>query len=293
MQPAAKTLILDLLSTARDRSVPVRALVAAGRLFDVAENSMRVELARLVARGLVERNERGQYGLAHGARAVHRRVASWTQLEDRLVPWTGVWVGAHTAGLGRTDRGALRRRERAFDFLGFRELEPGLWVRPDNLRGGADEIRRQLRELGLEEAAPVFALAQLDESTEARARSLWPAGTLLSAYRELREAIEKSERRLAELAPERALVETFLLGGKVLRLLAFDPLLPEPILPGAQRGALIGAMRRYDEMGRRHWGRFMRSHGAASRSTPVHLDLAGAPRAFPPAKMPLPQGEVR
>ncbi len=53
MRPTAKSLILDLLSTARGGVMPVRALVAAAALFEIGENGVRVELARLSARGLV------------------------------------------------------------------------------------------------------------------------------------------------------------------------------------------------------------------------------------------------
>src|SRR5262249_42721908 len=49
VQPTAKSLILDLLSTIGERSMPVRALVAAADLFAIEENSLRVALARLLA----------------------------------------------------------------------------------------------------------------------------------------------------------------------------------------------------------------------------------------------------
>ena len=43
--------------------MPVRALVEAGRCFGIGDNSLRVALARLLARGRVERNMRGRYRL--------------------------------------------------------------------------------------------------------------------------------------------------------------------------------------------------------------------------------------
>jgi hypothetical protein len=60
MQPTAKSVILDLLSSLRGRAMPVRALVAAGGLFDISAESMRVALARLLQRGTSERGARGQ-----------------------------------------------------------------------------------------------------------------------------------------------------------------------------------------------------------------------------------------
>ncbi len=273
MAPTAKSLILDLLSTLRGAAMPVRALVRAGGLFGIADNGIRVELARLVARGLVERDERGRYRVAGRAEAVQSRVVSWSRIEDRMTTWTGGWIGVHTGSLPRSDRRAARRRERAFDFLGFRELDAGLWIRPDNLRGGVADVRRQLEALGLDAAAMVFTLGALDAASEARARRLWDVAALRAGYRALHQALVASERRLGDLPAARAMVETFVLGGRAIRQLVLDPLLPEPILSTAERRALVQAMRRYDRIGRDCWRPFMREHGAPSRRSPVDLRL--------------------
>jgi phenylacetic acid degradation operon negative regulatory protein len=271
--PTAKSLILDLLSTMRGAAMPVRALVRAGALFGLAENGMRVELARLVGRGLVARDERGRYRLAEPAAAVQSRVASWRRLDDRTTAWAGGWIGVHTGAVPRSDRRAVRRGARAFAFLGLRELEHGLWVRPDNLRGGVDEVRRQLAALGLDPRAIVFALGGLDPATGTRARSLWDVGALRAGYRSLRAALLASERRMPALADERAMAETFTLGGRAIRELVLDPLLPEAIAPAAERRALVEAMRRYDRVGRDRWRPFMRAHGAPSHRSPVDSRL--------------------
>jgi phenylacetic acid degradation operon negative regulatory protein len=281
VQPTAKSLILDLLSTLRGNAMPVKALIAAGTLFAIAENSIRVELARLTARGLVDRDERGQYRLARRAAAVQDRVAAWTRIDERLVDWSGGWIGAHTAALPRSPRSALTRRTRAFEFLGFRELEAALWIRPDNLRGGVAEIRRQLLALGLEGDAPVFVMSDLDPAAERRALALWDAAALNAQYRETRRAIEASARGVPAMPLEQAMVETFLLGGRAIRQLAFDPLLPERILPAAERDALIRTMQRYDRVGRQCWRSFMRTHGAPARRSPVNLRLVNADGDLP------------
>lgn len=273
MPPTAKSLILDLLSTLRGAAMPVRALVRAGDVFGIAENGMRVELARLVASGLVERDERGSYRIAEPAEAVQSRVVSWSRIEERMTAWTGGWIGVHTGSLPRSDRRAARRRQRAFDFLGFRELDTGLWIRPDNLRGGIADVRRQLEALGLDGGAIVFALGALDDATEARARKLWDVAALRAGYRALHKELVASERRLEQMPDERAMVETFVLGGRAIRELVLDPLLPEPILPTVERRALVQAMRRYDQVGRERWRPFMRAHGAPGRRSPVDLRL--------------------
>jgi len=268
VRPTPKSLILDLLSSLRGQPMPVRALVAAGAMFGISAQSMRVALVRLLERGTIERNERGQYRLAPAAQPVQTHVAAWTHNEERVVPWRGGWIGVHTAGLGRADRARLRRRARALAFLGFAELEPELFVRPDNLKGGVDAVRAELHALGLEPTALVFAIVQLDPAADARARALWDGRALRRAYQSARAELAQSTVRLERATGEAAMVESFILGGRAIRQLALDPLLPEPIVPAGERAALVEAMRQYDRLGRAHWRSFMRSHGAPHLQSP-------------------------
>lgn len=280
VKPSAKSLILDLLQSLRGRSMPVRALVEAGALFGLAENGVRVALARLLARGLVERDQPGRYRLAASAQPVSRRVGGWSSADARAVRWDGDWIGAFVHALPRGDRPARRRDARALAFLGFAELESGLFVRPDNLRGGVSAARAELHALGLDPAARVLAINQLDEKSEARARRLWDGAALVRAQREAREEIERSSARLPRLRGEAAMVETFLVGGRAIRQIALDPCLPEAIAPESERRALVAAMREYDREGRARWSEFMSAHDAPHRSAPANLaGLSGEARA--------------
>jgi len=280
VKPSAKSLILDLLQSLRGRSMPVRALVEAGLLFGLAENGVRVALARLLARGLVERDGPGRYRLAASAQPVSRRVGGWSSADARALRWSGAWVLAFVHGLAKRDRPARRRDARALAFLGFAELDPGLFVRPDNLRGGVAGTRRALHELGLDPGARVLAASELDEKTEARARRLWDGAALVRAQREVRDEIARSAARLPRLDREAAMVETFLVGGRAIRQIALDPCLPEAIAPEAEGRALVAAMREYDRAGRASWSDFMRAHEAAQRSAPANLSgLSGEARA--------------
>jgi phenylacetic acid degradation operon negative regulatory protein len=271
MRVSPKSLILDLLSSVRGREMPVRALIAAAEVFGISAESLRVALVRLLERGLIARNERGQYGMAPAAQPVQSHVVSWTRIEDRLAAWRGAWVAVHTAGLGRSARAQLRRRERAMQFLGLRPLERDLWVRPDNLRGGVGAVRAELYGLGLEPAAPVFGLTDLDADTEARARRLWDASQLRRAYRDLTNTLELSAAHLPQLPVREAMVESFLLGGRAIRQIALDPLLPEPLVPAADRAALVDTLRRYDQLGRSCWRPFMEKQGAPHLRMPRRM----------------------
>jgi len=278
VRPTARSFVLDLLSTLKRGAMPVRALVAAGEGFGIAGNSIRVALARLLAAGRIERDERGRYRLGAGAEPMRRHVVSWRRLAERTRPWAGAWLGVVTSGLpARGSRAA--RRERALRFLGLRSLEPGLAVRPDNLRGGVAAVRAELHALGLEPAAPVFELRSLDPATEARARALWDVRALRAAYRRSLADLERSARRLPRLPEAAARVESFLLGGRVIRELVLDPLLPEPIVPAGEREALLEAMHRFDRLGRACWSAFLDRYDVPHLRTPADTRIAdGAER---------------
>jgi phenylacetic acid degradation operon negative regulatory protein len=262
----ARSLVLDLLSTLGSGSMPVRALLEAAALFGLAPGGVRVALSRLHAEGRIERDERGSYRLGRAALAVRERVASWRRIDQRVVPWDGAWLAVVARRPAAATPSARRAHARALDMLGFRPLERGLSVRPANLGGGVEGVRSELARLGLAPGALVFELRGLDPVSEARARGLWDGPALVAAYRRRTRELEASARRLPARPEHEAMVESFVLGGAVLRLLAFDPLLPEPIVPAAERAALVAAMRRYDELGRAAWRGFLAGFGVLPRS---------------------------
>ncbi|MEL0028996.1 MAG: PaaX family transcriptional regulator, partial [Perlucidibaca sp.] len=160
MKINARHLILDLLLATQGQPLSAREAIAACRIFEISENSVRVALVRLSADGLIVAAGRGSYVLGPSANELAGDVATWRSAEQRVRAWSGNYVVACTSNLGRSDRTALRRRERALDMLGFRELEKDLHVRPDNLEGDIALIRQRLHVLGLEQEAVLFIGSQ-------------------------------------------------------------------------------------------------------------------------------------
>jgi phenylacetic acid degradation operon negative regulatory protein len=253
----------------------VRALVEAGLLFGLAENNLRVSLARLVACAAVERDERGRYRLGDASAAVGQRIGNWRRAEDRTTTWKGGWIALHVpVGARRLSR----RHARAAHLHGFRELEAGLALRPANLRAGVAGVRSDLLALGLDPAAAVFAIDELDDARSERALALWDGPALAASYLRLRDELEESSARLPSLARERAMVESFLVGGRVLRSIVADPLLPAPIVAAGSLASLTAAMRRYDRLGRSTWAPFLAGHSVPHRRAPLDLRAhEGAP----------------
>jgi phenylacetic acid degradation operon negative regulatory protein len=268
MVPRPRQLILRLLLGAHGRPLAARDAVRAGALFGIAANGVRVTLARLAAAGLVEPVERGAYRLGRRASPLAAEVAAWRDAHDRAGGWSGDWVAVHVGALGRSNRVALRARGRALGLLGLRELDRGLHVRPDNLDGGVDAVRRRLTRLGLEHDAAVFRAAGFDAARERRARALWDGRALVGGYLEGRARLERWLARAHRLDLDEAARESFLLGDQAIRQVVFDPLLPAPLVDEPARAAFVDAVIRFDAAGQAIWREFLDDH-PATRHRPL------------------------
>ena len=262
MSPNPRALLLRLVLGAGsqgDGTLGVRELLASCALFELPANSVRVALARAVAAGLLVAPRRGSYALGPKARPLADEVRRWRRLPSQLVDWDGGWIAAHVGAAGRSDRPALRARERAFELLGLAELERGLHLRPDNLAGGAASLRARLHALLPEgaDAGTVFALRDLGPADETRARALWDSAALNAAYRDTTARLSAWLDDARRLALERAAREVFELGNRAIRQLVFDPWLPAPLVDAAARQRCVAAVIRHDDIGQAIWRQYL------------------------------------
>ncbi len=272
MKPRPKSVVLDLLSTLRGRSAPVRFLVAAAEIFDIDSNATRVAITRLLSSGLIERDERGAYRTGAAAAPILKRLNSWRSIDKRTRDWDGSWIGA-TPDACSYSKDARTASVKALEFTGMREFSPGLWVRPDNLEGGLPAAREAMLALRLPEGCPVFRISELDARGEARARGLWDARAIRGLYRSLALELERSADALPRIDEKRAMAESFVIGGEAIRRIVLDPLLPDAIVPTTERDGLVRAMTRYDEIGRRCWAPFLSRHGVLVSDSPMDRQL--------------------
>jgi len=255
MKPKPRGLILDLLLAADPEPLSARDAVTACALFGISDNNARVALARLASDGLVEAAERGSYQLSARAHELADEVATWRTAEQRVRDWNGGYIGVHCGALGRSDRVALRARRRALDMLGFRELERGLYLRPDNIERDLDTVRRRLYQIGLERGASVFSAHGFEAAREARIRKLWDGKKLNANYRKLRLQLEDWMSTSDKLGPQQGAREVFLIGGSAIRHVVYDPLLPGPLVDVQARQDFIATVHKVDRLGRRLWQR--------------------------------------
>lgn len=263
MPPKPQRLIMNVMTAMEAPVIQVRDAIGICELFGVTSNSTRVALTRLSADGLIESSERGQYQLTARAHELVDDLRCWRSTMERLRAWSGDWIAVHGSVLGRSDKAALRRRNRALDMNGFRELSRDLHVRPDNLTGGIDALRERLCRLGLDDRAPVFVISDLDAGLSQTARTLWPTTKLEKAYRDtttqMQDWLDKADR----LEPEDAARESFVIGDKAIRQIVFDPLLPDGMIDSQARQTFFETLLHFDRTGHDIWRRLSRVTVAA------------------------------
>lgn len=265
MKPSATSLILDLLLAAnRSQGLSVGELVAACHLFALSENSVRVSLVRLAAESKVEAVGRGRYRLGSQALDLAQDVSGWREADERVRDWQGDWIMVLSTSLGRSDRKALRRRQRALNLLGFTEWEQGVAIRPHNLKADLAFTRQRLYGLGLERQAAVMAVSELDDARVAAMRALWDVRAFNSVYRHARVQLVDWLAQSHTFSLDEAARESYLLGGQAIRQVVFDPLLPDPLVDVVARQRFFEAVRQFDEAGHVIWQRFFDRQRAAA-----------------------------
>lgn len=264
MTPTPKTFILSLMLGAEargDTQLGVRELLAACALFNIPVNAVRVALARAVSSGLLITPTRGCYSLGTSARPVAQEVSRWRHTDELLMDWDGDWIAIHVGATGRSDRAALRARERAFGLLGLAEFERGLHLRPNNLTGGGQALRKRLHALLPKgtECGTLFLLKDLSSADERRARKLWDGASLSDSYRDTTSRLSSWIDNADKLGIDQAARECFEIGHHAIRQLMYDPLLPEPLVDAKIRSQFIRAVARYDDAGKAIWQQFLNS----------------------------------
>ena len=254
--PTAPELIQDLL-VAFGVALSVKTICRAGALIGVRESAIRVALNRLVEQGKITNSARGEYVMNASASTLARVIDDWQHEAIRTVQWNGSWLGVQDGAVLRSDKTAWRRHNLALSLYGFRLLQTGLHLRPNNLAGSVDEIRSQLHDLGLSTQGVLFTLGDLDEQRQAQALALWEVDSLTEEYQQIQQALKISGRNLKKADLDNSVRESLLLGRAVIRRLVRDPLLPSEIAPTACREALTEEMKAYHAHAKHFWNQWL------------------------------------
>lgn len=161
----ARDLIIDLLLGLQGREISIKQIIIAAKLFEISENSIRVAVTRLSGDGVIEAIERGIYQFTVQSHEWANVMLNRKNGIKQTKKWTHQYLAVFTGELGRVDRTALNRRERALKHFGFKELEQGIYIRPDNLAITFDHLFSELKASGLEMTAKICQISHFDETT--------------------------------------------------------------------------------------------------------------------------------
>jgi phenylacetic acid degradation operon negative regulatory protein len=211
----ARSVALSALLGTHPPRLPVRALVALGGLFGIAEGTMRTALSRMVASGDVEIDD-GRYVL--GERFRRRQATQDAARHPAPEPWDGTWWFAI---VDRAARSVAQRRSFRASMTEARmgELRPGVWLRPANIDGPAV-------------TDGVLVVRGSPEQRDPRdlARELWDLGALATRAGQLAGLVDDASGRLRAGDPA-VLADTFLVSVATVRFLRTEPMLPRALLP--------------------------------------------------------------
>lgn len=254
---SARTLILDLLGTGEAARYETAKLVRAGAAFGISAVGVRTAITRLAVEGRIRQVARGIYVAGPLSEPLQRHLRNWRNAAARRVQWKGAWLLAVAGAIDRADRTLWRRTVRALETNGLNEAEPGVWVRPDNLRGGAEHFRERLADFGYAETLLIVSASNLDSGRDKRYRQLWDTARLQASLESLAEDLRRHRPQVETQEPRQAAVETLLNGRSAIRRIVRDPLLPVEMCSVAALDKLIAEMRDYDQAGRAAWRRYL------------------------------------
>ncbi len=244
-QPQPQDLVMTVLGAhlpVRDRLVWSGGLVQLLREFGFSTAAARAALARLVGRGLLERERAG--------RLIHYRVtprcAALLEEGDRRIfslgrepsggeQWTLLWHAIPDDR--RQQRGRLARRLR---FLGFGPVQDGIWIAPHD---HAAELAGLIKDLGVSGYTGILVgrpAGPIDIS--AVAARAWDLGGLAERYREFVGEFAGYARRSGKrrLDDSEAFTARTRLAHRFRDFASLDPELPGDVEPrSSERGQAV------------------------------------------------------
>jgi len=229
------------------RPVKTAELELAAAQLGIDASQVRVALSRLRRQGKVEPESRGLHRLSRQVQLQQTALGRWWErLEKIEANWKGHFFVALTSWLPKSDRKAARSRSRALTRLGFREHQPGVALRPANLRIRLDAMKDLLRRLGFDEDGDLMIAAELSFDPAL----LWREQP---DYAERARSLRTELKKLKKDGTVQAAMTSFTVANDMIREAVRDPLLPHEWVDSQARADFWRALVDYDAYGRTLW----------------------------------------
>ncbi|WP_216935651.1 MULTISPECIES: hypothetical protein [unclassified Acinetobacter] len=255
----ARHLVLDLLYASKDSTLSIKRMLAAAELLDISDNGIRVAVARLNQENIIQSVKRGVYQLVEKKFDTSFISLNKQPYMQTATTWDGKYVLVYTGALGRVDRTALSKREKALRYYGFQELEQNVFIRPDNLTLSLSILKTATIEFGLDPDARFFQVSQLENETDVR--SLWNIPTLHQTYHAVQHDINEWFKNHPDPTLADAAKSAFYLGKSALFSLRADPLLPAEWIDADARHQFELTVRKIEKQGQFLWQQYFKDQG--------------------------------
>lgn len=249
----ARHLIIDLFLSSAYPQLTIKQILIAAKLFNVSENGIRVATTRLLNEGMIESVERGIYQLSPSTKEWAKVILNRKNGIKQNKEWQQHYLAVFTGTLGRIDRTALKKRERALRQFGFKELETGIYIRPDNLAYSFEKTCEELVLAGLESETKICVIQQFDSKSLQLIASLWDTKQLELNYKNYSQDIQQWLLKYEKLPLNDAAAQALLLGRETITLLMNDPLLPSPFVNEHARNQFAQNVQQLDSIGQKLW----------------------------------------
>lgn len=244
-----KSLVLDLLAVAGDIALATPALAEGGQLMGFKPGAVRVAITRLATENLIASPARGEWKLVTDTPWAEEQ-ARWQHLARLVRPWHGNWWVVTTHQLLRSNRPEWNRHVRALMHRGFREASRDVFLRPDNLAPGFDELKDQLLKLGMHPESLLFRASELSFQPPP---TLWQIAEQQRALKAALQAIQALLRKRHAGSLDLRCRRFLEVGRHTTRILNTDPLLPAEIADPAPRNRIAAVLPRFVAAGRTLW----------------------------------------
>ncbi|WP_151827964.1 PaaX family transcriptional regulator C-terminal domain-containing protein [Acinetobacter oleivorans] len=249
----ARHLIIDLFLSSAYSQLTIKQILIAAKLFNMSDNGIRVATTRLLNEGMIESVERGIYQLSPSTKDWAKVILNRKNGIKQTKEWQQNYLAVFTGTLGRIDRTALKKREHALHQFGFRELETGIYIRPDNLAYSFEKTCEELVLTGLENEAKISIIQKFDSKTVSLIPSLWDTKQLEENYEMYSQDIQEWLLNYKNLSLKEAATQALLLGRETITLLMNDPLLPPPFVNEHARNQFAQNVQQLDSIGQKLW----------------------------------------
>lgn len=255
-----RQLVIDLFLGAASTQLTIKQILVGAQIFAITDNGVRVAVTRLMSEGMLESHDRGIYQLTAQAKHWARLMLNRKQGIKQTKNWQGQYLAVFTGHLGRVDRTALKKRERALFQYGFKVLELGIYIRPDNLTDSMLRLFAELKDLGLEQDAKMCIISEFDSQTLEIIPELWDGNKLNRQYLYYIDKIGTWLKHYDSLDLQDAAYEAFYLGRESISLLMKDPLLPTPFVDEQLRQKFADVVQQLDKIGLSIWQKIYDQH---------------------------------